>query len=64
MDAKKARQRKQAQKRRTQLRIRTGCYPPSWKRYLVAGATVCHSLRVLAEEAHQRKRGEDEHDST
>lgn len=63
MVATKTIDRKQAQKRRVELRFDMGCYPPSWRRFLVAGATVCHTIQVLAQESHQKKKGEDEHDT-
>ena len=55
--------RKRVQKRRVELRFDMGCYPPSWRRFMIAGATVCHTIQVLAQVAQQPPKGEDEHDS-
>lgn len=55
---------KRVQKRRVELRPDMGCYPPSWRRFMLAGATVCHCIQALAQTSQQSKKGEDEHDST
>lgn len=56
--------RKRAQKRRVELRFDMGCTPPSWRRFMIAGATVCHCVQALAQASQQPQKGEDEHDST
>jgi hypothetical protein len=59
---------KRAQKRRLERRIRIGCTPPQWRRYVIAGATVCHCIQALAQSTHAQERLPDkeeaEHDST
>jgi len=64
MVARKATNRKRARKRRAELRFGMGGYPPSWRPFLIAGATVCCSIQALAQKSHQKEKGEDEHDST
>jgi len=64
MVARKTTDRTRAQKRRVELRFGMGSYPPSWRRFLIAGATVCCSIQALAQKSHQKNKGEDEHDST
>jgi len=56
--------RKQTQKRRAGLRPNMGFYPPPLRRFMIAGATVCHTIRALAQIAQQPTKGEDEYDST
>ncbi len=64
MVATKTTDRKRAQERRVELRFGMSCTPPSWRRFLIAGATVCYSIQTLAQKSHQQKKGEDEYDST
>ncbi len=56
--------RKRTLKRRAGLRLTMGVYPPPLRRFMIAGATVCHTIRALAQITQQSTKGEDEHDST
>lgn len=54
--------RKQIRKQ-IELRFDMGRTPPPWRRFVIAGATICHSIQVLAR-ANPSAKGEDKHDST
>jgi hypothetical protein len=56
--------RKHQQRKRVELRFDVGCTPHPWRRFLIAGAAVCHSIQVLREQANTLNKGEDEHDSS
>jgi len=64
VDAVTTQHRKQMQKKRIELRFDPSCMPHPWRRFLVAGITVCESLRILAERLETTDKGEDEHDSS
>ena len=64
MAATKPTSRKREQRKRVELRFDMGCYPPSWRRFIIAGATVCHTIQALALTSQHLKKGEDEHDCT
>lgn len=62
---KKARDWQKTQKRKMEMRYVAGCTPPSWRRYIIAGATICYSIQALAQKSeHHPKEGDDDHGST
>jgi len=63
MVASRIRDRKHAQKRRVELRFSTGCIPPPWQRFMVASATICHTIQVLAQKSSE-SREEENHESS
>lgn len=63
VDALTTQRRKQTQKRKIERRFDFTCMPHPWRRLLVAGITVCETLRYLTNEHQITDEGEDEHES-
>lgn len=62
---KNTRKRQRMQNRRLEMRYVAGCTPTSWRRYIVAGATICYSIQALAHRSNNNPtEGDDSHDST
>lgn len=60
--------RRRAQRRRLEKRIDVRCTPPQWRRFVIAGATVCHCIQALSQSTHTQTKTSDKeeanHDST
>ena len=54
---------RQRTRKQIELRFDMGRTPPPWRRFVIAGAAICHSIQVLAH-TNPTSKGEDEHDST
>lgn len=55
--------RKRTLRRRLEKRMDMRCMPPKWRRYVIAGATVCHCIQALAQSAHAQERLPDKEEA-
>ena len=56
--------RKRTRRRRLEGQPMMGYTPPQWRRFIIAGATVCHCIQALAQSSQLPPgKEEDEHDS-
>lgn len=62
---KTTRKQQKMRKRRMEMRTIVGCTPSSWRRYIIAGATICYSIQALAQKSeHDPTEGDDTHGRT
>jgi len=55
--------RTRAQRRRLEKRIDMRCTPPQWRRYVIAGATVCHCIQAFAQSTQTQERLPDKEEA-